>query len=248
MIIFTITSDGYKEYTWNLWKHMNALKLNLTILCLDRESHDFFRRIALIPSTLYLMDGSAVQHKSPTQFGSSAFKRMNKMKVKALREYSQKENIDILVYLDSDIVVFHDFTSYITNLLNEEKYLWFQCDDKNELEPFTCLLNTCPCPNPCSGVICMYLNDKTRPELNKLFSIDNELWKSDTMDQDYIQANMAKLGIKYNSLSRELFPNGTLLKGDLFKRHDPYLIHFNYIVGSTKKQMIKSKNYWLLHL
>ena len=104
-LVFTVTSDGYKYYTWNLYKMIQELKVpwKLCILCLDKESNDFFKPIAQIPSRLYLMPADRVLHKEPVRFGTPPFKRMNRMKIKALQELSQRSELDRLVFIDSDI-------------------------------------------------------------------------------------------------------------------------------------------------
>ena len=134
-LVFTVTSDGYKYYTWNLYKMLQELKVpwKLCILCLDKESNDFFKRIAQIPSRLYLMPGDHIHHKEPVRFGTPAFKRMNRMKIKALQELSQRSELDYLVFIDSDIAVFRDFMPFLKETLQTNP-LVFQCDEGDSFE------------------------------------------------------------------------------------------------------------------
>jgi hypothetical protein len=242
-LVFTVTSDGYKFYTWNLYKMLQALKVpwKLCILCLDKESNDFFYRIAQIPSRLYLMPGDRVMHKEPVHFGSTPFKRMNRMKIKALQELSQREELDRLIFIDSDIAVFKDFVPYLTELLRAEP-LVYQCDEGDH---FYCS-DTKACPNPCTGVIGMALNEITRPLLHHLFKIESGHWQAALTDQDYIANRMKYFTMPYTTLSRTLFPNGIFLAKDRFKEGDPYLVHFNYIVGKMKQKSMKEKECWTL--
>ena len=244
-LVFTVTSDGYKYYTWNLYKMLQTLKVpwKLCILCLDRESKDFFDRIAQIPSRLYLMSGDRILHKEPVRFGTPPFKRMNRMKLKALQELSQRPELETLIFMDSDIAVFKDFVPTLKEQLKEAPLL-FQCDEKLE-ESFACS-NTNACTNPCTGVIAMALTEGTRPQLKNLYKVESEPWGTAMTDQDYIANRLLALQLSYTTLHRGDFPNGIFLAKDRYKETNPYLVHFNYIVGKTKQRIMMEKECWTL--
>ena len=244
-LVFTVTSDGYKYYTWNLYKMLQALKVpwKLCILCLDRESNDFMNRIAQIPSRLYMMPGDRIQHKEPVRFGTPAFKRMNRMKLKALQELSQRPELETLIFMDSDIAVFKDFVPYVRDALKTNPLL-FQCDENIE-GSFECS-DTNHCKNPCTGVIGMLLNEQTRPQLKDLYKVVSEPWTTAMTDQDYIANRLIQLTIPYATLPRGEFPNGIFLSKDRYKQTNPYLVHFNYIIGKTKQRFMIEKECWVL--
>ncbi len=244
-LVFTVTSDGYKYYTWNLYKMLQALKVpwKLCILCLDKESNEFFQRIAQIPSRLYLMPGDRVMHKEPVRFGTTPFKRMNRMKLKALQELSQRPDIDTLIFMDSDIAVFRDFVPFLKDFLQTNP-LAFQCDEKLE-NSFACS-DTSACTNPCTGVIGMLLNSETRPVFKDLFKVESETWSVAMTDQDYVANRLKALKISYETLPRKDFPNGIFLGNNKYREGDPYLLHFNYIVGKAKQKSMLEKECWLL--
>lgn len=244
-LVFTVTSDGYKYYTWNLYKMLQALKLpwKLCILCLDRESNDFFNRIAQIPSRLYLMPGDRVMHKEPVRFGTPPFKRMNRMKLKALQELSQRPDLETLIFMDSDIAVFKDFVPTLKDQLKDSSLL-FQCDE-NIHGSFDCS-NTKACTNPCTGVIAMALTEETRPQLKNLYKVESDSWGTAMTDQDYIANRLLALQLAYTTLSRTEFPNGIFLSKDKYKEGNPYLVHFNYIIGKTKQRFMIEKECWTL--
>ena len=244
-VVFTVTSDGYKYFTWNLWKNIQTLGVpwKLTILCLDRESLDFFNRIALVPAKPYFMDGPRGEYKTPSLFGSSHFKRLNRMKLKALEEYSQKQELETLIYIDSDIALFQDIVPLLQKELDTQPLL-FQCDEKVEGR-FDCS-DASKCPNPCTGVIAMKLSD--REMLKKLFSLESETWKTSLTDQDYIAGRLLSLSSPYGTLDRATFPNGIFLAGNRYETGTLALLHFNYILGMDKKRMMKNKGCWLLEV
>lgn len=243
--VFTVTSDGYKYYTWNLYKMLQALQVpwKLCILCLDKESYAFFQRIAVIPCRLYQISGQQILHKDPVLFGSTAFKRMNRMKLKALEEFSQRPDLETILFLDSDIAVFQDPLPEIQRYL-ESHPLWFQCDEKEE-GSFVCSKED-SCPNPCTGVIAMRLTAESRPQLKDIFKIVDPTWKESLTDQDYILKRMQETGIAYATLKRDAFPNGIFIAENRYKQASPYLLHFNYILGKDKKRIMKQKDCWAL--
>jgi hypothetical protein len=244
-LVFTVTSDGYKYYTWNLYKMLEQLKVpwKLCILCLDKESNEFLKRIAQIPSRLYLMPGDKVHHKEPVRFGTPAFKRMNRMKLKALQELSQRPELERLIFVDSDIAIFKDILPFFVEKLRTDP-LVFQCDEQLE-GSFECS-DTNACKNPCTGVIGMALNEETRPLLKNLYKTESEPWSASMTDQDYVANRLLALQIPYSTLSRTEFPNGIFLAKDRYKEGNPYLVHFNYIVGKTKQRFMIEKECWVL--
>lgn len=244
-LVFTVTSDGYKYYTWNLYKMLQQLKLpwKLCILCLDRESNDFFLRIAQIPSRLFLMGGDRIVHKDPVRFGTPPFKRMNRMKLKALEQLSQRPEIDTLIYLDSDIAVFKDPIPYFQEKLHSNPLL-FQCDE--DLSGGPLCSSASACPNPCTGVIAMSLSNDSRPLFKSLFKVESEPWGVALTDQDYVATRLKFLSISYETLSRTDIPNGTFLSKNRYKEGDPFLLHFNYLIGTAKQRVMREKECWTL--
>lgn len=244
-LVFTVTSDGYKYYTWNLYKMLQSLKVpwKLCILCLDKESHDFMTRIAQIPSRLYSMPGQHIAHKEPVRFGSTPFKRMNRMKLKALQELSQRSEIETLIFMDSDIAVFQDFVPALQECLQTNRLL-FQCDENIE-GSYECS-NITACKNPCTGVIAMSLNEETRPTFKELYKIDLMAWDCCMTDQDYIANRLKTLNLPYTTLARDKFPNGIFLSKNRYKETNPFLVHFNYIVGKMKQRIMIEKECWVL--
>jgi hypothetical protein len=243
-LLFTVTSDGYKYFTWNLYQFFQKVKpsVSLCIICLDRESNDFFNRMAMIPSRVFLMEGPAYSHKTPALFGTTPFKRMNRMKLRLLQELSQRKDIENLIFMDSDIALFHDPLPALKECWKVAP-LWFQCDEAGE----TSYICHEPCTNACTGVIAMQLTDESRPLFSQLYAIDAS-WKDATTDQDYINKRLHDLKIPYKTLDREKFPNGIFLRENRYKTNDPILLHFNQVVGMEKKRFMKNKDCWLLQV
>jgi hypothetical protein len=250
-VIFTVTTNGYKFLTWNLWLSIEKLGLpwKLSIVCLDKQSHRFFSQIANIPSII-LPDVQLQLQGDTTKVashGSGDFNRITKLKLSSFSYLLKDSTIERLLYIDSDIVLFRDPVPYIESNLNNEHSLWFQCDEHNP--EFTCKKkNQEDCGNCCTGVIGFWVGtSELRNQYLKMISYDETLWKQckENNDQEYIQKRMNQLGISYSIFSRTLFPNGSFLRDDHWKTLDsPYLLHFNFIVGGNKQRVMKSKGFW----
>jgi len=251
-VVFTVTSNGYKFMTWNLWLHCQRINVpwKLFIVCLDKESHRFFQTIANIPSVLLPsvdlhLQGDATKVSS---YGSRDFNRITREKLSVYSWMLDKDYTRYL-YLDSDIVLFRDPVPYLEKILSPESYLWFQCDEHGE--HYVCTGFNGTCTNICTGVIAFYKNEITKDKLLAMVRHDDTLWKSCTEnnDQEYIQKKIALSGgeIQYKTLSRDLYPNGLFLGKDYWKiLASPHLLHFNFIVGQNKERIIKSKGFWLV--
>ena len=249
-VVFTVTSNGYKFMTWNLWLHCKRICVpwQLLIVCLDKESHRFFQTIANIPSVL--LSSVDLQLRGDTtkvsSYGSGDFNRITREKLSVYTWMLEKEYTYYL-YIDSDIVLFRNPVPYLQTILSPENYLWFQCDEHGEGE-YTCK-GSGVCTNICTGVIAFYKDESTKSKLMSMVKHNDTLWKTckDNNDQEYIQKTIALESIPFRTLDRQLFPNGLFLGKDHWRTLDaPHLLHFNFIVGGNKERVIKSKGFWLV--
>lgn len=251
-VIFTVTTNGYKYLTWNLWLHFQKLKMpwKLLILCLDKESHRFFSQIANIPSMLLPEVHLQIQGDTTKVacHGSGDFNRITKLKLNAFTYLLKNPSIERLLYLDSDIVPFRDLLPYVQETLTETNPLWFQCDEHNP--EYKCSKQRHGCSNCCTGVIGFWLgNSESRNRMLDLVSYNESLWKEckENNDQEYIQKKLDLMGIQIQTFPRDLFPNGSFLRDNHWlDLKEPYLLHFNFIVGGNKQRVIKSKGFWLV--
>jgi hypothetical protein len=250
-VVFTVTSNGYKFMTWNLWLHCKRIGVpwQLLIVCLDKESHRFFQTIANIPSVL--LPSVDLQLRGDTtkvsSYGSGDFNRVTREKLSVYRWMLGKKEFTHYLYLDSDIVLFKDPMPYLQTILSPENYLCFQCDEHTEGE-YTCRNYQGGCTNICTGVIAFYNDETTREKLLSMVGFNDTLWKTCNNDQEYIQKTVPLYSVPYKTLDRSLFPNGLFLGKSHWKTlEDKILLHFNFIVGGGNKQrIIKSNGFWLV--
>ena len=87
----------------------------------------------------------------------------------------------------------------------------------------------------------IHVNKKNQKML-EIFNPENIPNLDIKCDQFYI--NSRRDEIKYKKLPMELFPNGAYFR--LQKPLNNYMIHFNYILGTRKKEKMIKYGYWLI--
>jgi hypothetical protein len=241
-VIWTMTTNGYKFYTQNLYTFLPSL----TIICCDIQSLNYFRREG-IPCFMWkdCVKGGRVQD-NVSIFGSDDFKMWNKMKLDILKWICSLSSVKKSIYLDSDIVINKDISKCLWDKVEEELNtsfpLLFQCDCSHTEEHT--MENKCKCP--CSGVI---VHDHERANFTELYTFDKEIWnKVNQQDQPFIQEKLKLLGQPYDTLPRHLYSNGSWEQKGFWKTEPWYLLHFNYRVGNTKKAAMRKAGLWNLNV
>jgi hypothetical protein len=237
-LTWTMTTNGYKFYTYNLYTSLKNAKVpwKLCIICCDKESYSFFRR-EMVPCVLWTNPVTKVQ-QGLAPFGSDEFKKMNKIKLDILLWISQQKEVKRSLYLDGDIVVQKDPWPLLEKELDKSPIV-FQCDCGHAEEHE----NTFSCPNPCTGVI----GHDHSSSFDELYFFDKEMFEKNlSQDQPYVQERLKLLSIPYNTLSRAEFGNGHWQMSGKWKTIPWTLLHYNFRVGDTKKQAMKKFGMWFL--
>lgn len=244
-IVWTMTSDGYADITYNLYKSLEKANVpwKLLNICVDDESYNYFKD-KNIPCVKY--DSNMKTQKGElSKFGSDEFMSFNRIKLDLLDYFSKKapETIKYVVYLDGDIVVSKDFIPYLQNLYetNPNNYFYLQCDDQNKMTTTTCI-------NLCTGFI-SYKREKLYKSPFDVY--DEEKWKNIREDQPWVNQHLKEYSIPTLSLEQDLFPNGTYVKGNISNTTNElsdnrYILHYNYMIGDNKIQKMKENNNWYI--
>lgn len=241
-IVWTMTTIGYTKYTLNLsrWLTTRAkVPWTLCVICCDKDSEAFFRR----ERVQYISwNGDRVKRTQDgmAAFGTSAFEKCNRQKLSILEwfclNYSHCE-ITHSLYLDGDIVVCKDPWPLLMPKFNTS--LLFQCDCTLPIEHqpgFNC--NTI-----CSGVIAT----QHEPGQEVLYKFVPEVWeKVMRQDQPFIMKRLDATKIPYQILDRRQFGNGTWLKSGAWKDGNWCLLHYNYLVSSSKRTALKENEHWII--
>jgi len=94
----------------------------------------------------------------------------------------------------------------------------------------------------CSGFMFLKSNEVTKKFFNPL-NVENEKNKLGWDDQIYMNDNKNKL--KYKVLPLHLFPNGKYFYENN-EMINPYIIHFNWVIGSEKQKKMDYYKKWYL--
>ena len=234
-LLWTMTSNGYKYLTYNLYLSLKKadVKQKLLILCVDKESHTFFRSMN-VPSFFYKPLKPVLPGTQPSQFGSDTFMSYNLMKLEMCEHIRLNyTNAKYVIYMDGDIVVFRDFIEHIKRQFEEKNCSFlFQCDDLYDS------LNKTQC---CTG---FFAFKQDTFDKSPFVVYDTKLWKEIREDQPWVNRHIRMYNIPFDYLERSLFPNGVYIKDERWKNSEPYLLHFNHIVGNAKISTMKRLKMW----
>ena len=175
---------------------------------------------------------------SPSQFGSDTFMTFNKIKLDLIEKIRLEvpSSVKYITYMDGDIIVFKDFIPHIKEQFSaSDSIILFQNDDLYKQ------VNTRA--NGCTGFFCIRRSFLIQ---SPFYIDDNSLWKQLREDQVWVNKKLVDYSIPFEYLERELFPNGIYLKEERWKKLEPYLIHYNHLVGNSKISMMKRNKHWLI--
>jgi len=228
----TLTNKGYIEYTNNLLSSIkqNKINIDLSIYTLDTVSYDYFSNInvrtKLIDSSSYNEEFSEFELQN-----SSDFYKIVYFKFFCLNDLLKSSKF--VLFLDGDIVIKKDFSKKIYEMIDKSDFI--AQSNKSPHDDNIDEIN--------SGFMLFRSNKKVLKYINPdRFSL-KKFSKFKFHDQTYI--NNIKSKFDYKLLDLDDFPNGAHFK-KYKDRLDPYIIHYNYILGHEKKnQMISDGNWYL---
>ena len=231
--LVTFTSAGYIDLTQNLCNSMTANNIDykLNIFCLDEKSfnHDFGMSGNNLDFTVSNIDNTP--ENEVADYYSDEFIDMMYKKFEIIS--TSLSNFENVLYIDGDIVIKKDFLNPLLSKF-KNKDIIFQ-DDRRPSKPNVV--------NVCAGFMLIRSNNK----MKKFFDIEDipkRLFHGyKTHDQTYINKNKSKFN--YSILPLDDFPNGPRFYNN-FENLDPYLVHFNYISGEEKINIMKKYHEWYL--
>ena len=142
---------------------------------------------------------------------------------------------DYVLYIDGDITVKHNFTDTLLDIsIKNNLDILFQ-NDRNPKKP---LLR-----NVCAGFMLIKSNKKTLKFFNPGQKVIKKIIKYRTFDQTHVNKSLSKF--KYQILPLDKFPNGPYFYEN-FEEIEPWMIHFNYVTGEEKKELMQKYDEWYL--
>lgn len=225
----TLTNNGYKEMTKNCLISLKRLGINyLKVFCMDQESYDY---LSTDFDLVYKMDLDEKEIIS----NLTNYRRENWSKVVFKKFdiiYKELQKNDYVLFTDGDIVYKKKgFIEYCLKNLGE--YDLIIQDDRLTDKPINNINEEL-----CTGFMLIKKNEK----MLEIFNPENIPNLDVKCDQFYI--NSKRDEIKYNKLPLKLFPNGAYFRME--KPLNNYMVHFNYILGTRKKEKMIKYGYWFI--
>lgn len=225
----TFTNSGYINFTNNLLESIkiNKIDINLKIFAIDDDSFNYFKNIHDNVERYYQEKfSSKLIHQKENNFGSL-------MLIKFDIIYRSLLENKYVGYIDGDIVIKKNIDGILLPIVKDLDIL-FQ-NDKRPSKPN--LINVC------AGFMIINSNKKTKKFFKPSEKLNNKFLKYKTHDQTHINKNLNKF--KYKMLPLDAFPNGP----HFYTNHenlDPYIVHFNYLLGEKKEDSMKTYKEWYL--
>jgi hypothetical protein len=219
----TLTNTGYIDYTLNCYESIKKIHLqkDLLVYCIGKEGFELLKQKG-IPCE-FIDDENANEFQ---EFRKNKWSNVTYYKFEIIYENLLKYKY--VCFTDGDIV--YENNKIFDFLMNNIK-------DNDMLIQSEGLFQ----PDVCSGFMFIKSNTNTIAFFDPInvYKYKNvEGWG----DQKYV--NSFKYKLKYKKLPLKLFPTG-----NYFYTYDtklePYLIHFNWVIGNDKKKKMLYYNKWI---
>lgn len=232
-IFFTITNEGYLDYTNNMLKSLNAFNIDkkILIVCLDSISNDYFK------SNGYFTYFTDLKLNNFSEFGSEGFAKCCYIKILLIYKFLEM-NYNVF-YTDGDIFYKKNPIDEINLLKDSVGDVWIQNDTiyDNNFD------------NVCAGFLYVRSNKNTIKHFNVEIPEFEEIYNmcvKHTCDQTYINLYI-KPNLNVHLFPLNKFPNGKYFYNFEDKIRDTIvMVHFNWVVGHEKKERMKLYNMWIV--
>jgi len=246
LVWITIINHGYINYTKNFLKSMEKanIQFKLIVFCTDKLAFDALQgndRCICLMADFIPNPVSADMKK----WDDIDYKRIVFTKIDAIA-YALKSTYDLGVesigYIDTDIFLFSDPTVVMLNEMDQYKNIniFCQCDENKHrcTNPFAC-------PSFCSGVLVI----RNKKELHQYFTYTDNNIRELSGDQMLLLLTFTKEGVAYKTIDKTIMPNGCYYQIRVDKIQpgpSVCLLHFNWIIGNDKENVMKYQNMWLI--
>lgn len=227
IVFITLTNTGYINYTLNCLKSLENINFGLPLkcYCIGKDGYEILTNKNYNCSLIDEEENSNYQTFRQGNWSNITF---NKFRI----IYENLHKYTYVCITDGDIVFENsNFLNYLRQEISDKDILiQNDCNDDNNHS------------NLCSGFIFIKSNEKTLDFFNPS---NMEIYKNTPEWDDQIYVNDNKNKVNYKLLPLNLFPNGNYY----YHYHSilqPYLIHFNWVIGHEKRQKMNFHKKWYL--
>jgi hypothetical protein len=226
MVFITLTNTGYIDYTLNCLKSLKIINcdIDLHCYCIGKKGYKILKKLGYICYLINDEDNSNFQ-----RFRKGNWSNIVQQKFDIIHSNLLKH--EYVCFTDGDIVYENrNFYKYLVDNIGDNDMIVQNDRLDNNIKN-----------DICSGFMFIRSNTKT---IALFDPVNTNKFKNKPKwgDQDYV--NEIKKELKYNTLPLELFPNGKYYYNNSSIK--PYLIHFNWTKGHTKKKKMISYKKWYI--
>ena len=219
----TLSNSGYINYTLNCLQSLERIGLSpkiLHIYVIGKEGYEIMKQNGYV---CHLIDDESQSNFQTYRNGNWGDITFNKFKI----IYENLLNYKYVCFTDGDIVFENtNFLEYIKNNIEPHDML-IQDDSHDGIHEV------------CSGFMFIKSTEHTLSIFNP--EIVNKYKRIEEWD-DQVYINGIRNNLNYKCLPLDLFPNGKYYHNN--SNITPYLIHFNWYLGDTKKDAMKLYGKW----
>lgn len=230
----TLTNDGYLDYTLNCIASLESVGFalsNLTCYCIGANSYT-----ALSHRGVNVERIDDVNGEQKVRYGGNNWGGVLKYKTRIINDNLRRHRYVCIT--DGDIVYErNDFLDHCLRLLRKQNLdLICQYDGKD------------PAANKHDrrSICCGFMLIKSSEKTLKLFECDDLVIAEGWREQPYIRERIRRLDLRVDILDKLSYPNGYLYYNYTHAVHQPFLIHFNWVVGDRKKEKMMIHQKWFL--
>jgi hypothetical protein len=228
----TLTNNGYMDYTLNCLKSLNKInsEIQLKCYCVGKKGNQLLNSM-----------GYSSEFIKPTNKSLSGFQSFRNNEWADITY--QKFNIIYKNLLSHKYVCFTDGDIVYENpkIFN---YLLENIGGNDMLIQTEAIKDDISTKELCTGFMFIKSNPKTISLFNPI-NVEPHKNKCGNNWNDQLYVNAFKHTITYNTLPLTLFPNGRYYYAN-HQTINPFMIHFNWVVGHTKKQKMIEHSKWYI--
>ena len=220
----TLTNTGYIDYTLNCLQSLKNInmKKQLKVYCIGEEGYSILKNKEIICELINDDNITLFQEFRTKEWSNVVYYKFEII-------YNNLLNNEYVCITDGDIV-------YENNSIFN--YLLSNIEDNDILIQSEGIYH----PDLCSGFMFIKSNENTI----SLFNPKNiQQYRNTKGWGDQIYINSIKYNLKYKKLPLDLFPTGKYFY-DYNTIIQPYIIHFNWVVGHEKKNKMIKYNKWYI--
>jgi hypothetical protein len=247
-LFFTVANYGYREFLLNFVTRWRQMQMgDFLVLCLDSNIFSFCKTHGILAQLHHQNISEGFHSWKQQQYRKIVFRKLD-LKTNLIRE--NHANYNYLTYIDTDIWLNKNFLSVLDTVCSANDFdILFQDGEKNDrgetsvLESDGTISRVRDSENFCTGF--MVMNMKNHKQLIELLSYQIQDMFDFVGNQPFLNNKIKNFkSLRCISLPKLIAPNTSPPQMELSS--DSWFLHYTYLVGETKKDLMMSNGHWIV--